>query len=286
MPPRWRSMDVPRVSRASRDDGPAPMSPAIPCDAPVEIWLLRGPPTPRQEALLGSWLPPEELLRIQASRLSPRRVERLLGWALLRAVLGVRLACPPASVRIARSPRGKPRLEGADADLGLQFNLSHTEGLVALAITVHCAVGIDVERLRPRPGWRRIAERRLATGERDALMALPEEQGSLAFLRCWSRKEALLKAAGTGIAGGLGSFEVGVGREVLGPIVHRPERFPGSWSVVDLEAGSGFVGAVALAGPARPLRLRDLKVRDLCSQGPGRPDSPLPATRDRPLPAG
>lgn len=187
------------------------------------------------------------------------RADRLQGWrdrqrfvvahAALRAILGRSLAIHPAEVRFAGGPGAKPSLEGAAGD-GLRFNLSHSYQLAVVALARRRDVGVDIERLRQSLPHEAIAAEFFSLAERAALAALPPGQRTRAFYRCWTRKEAFVKARGLGLRAPLGSFDV-----TLAP--GEPARLlacreagvdAGAWSLDDLDLPPGYVGAVAASG--------------------------------------
>jgi 4'-phosphopantetheinyl transferase len=84
----------------------------------------------------------------------------------------------------------------------LHFNLTHTDGLVAMAVCRHPRVGIDAEKLKVPP--LAVVERFFSPAEAAQLRALPPESQPRRFMQLWTLKEAYLKAVGTGLAGGLG----------------------------------------------------------------------------------
>lgn len=148
--------------------------------------------------------------------------------AALRALVGERVGLPPQSVELGYGPHGKP------AAPGVRFNLSHAGGVALIALAAEREVGVDLERVDRRST---AIERALTPGERAALGAGDRH---LALLRTWCRKEALAKAAGTGLG-------------------WAPERFdtsqPGPYRLADLDAPAGFVAALAVAGE-RPCTIR------------------------------
>jgi len=149
-----------------------------------------------------------------------------------------------ADVAIDYDARGKAHVRG-DA---LHFNLSHSGGALALAVSRSQSLGIDLEhRRRPRRVVE-LARRFFAPHEAEVLETLPEPERQDAFLRLWTRKEALVKAEGSGIAGGLhrAVFDIDDRGEVAGP----RDR---SWQVVPFEPAAGFQGAVAWRGAPRSL---------------------------------
>jgi 4'-phosphopantetheinyl transferase len=157
----------------------------------------------------------------------------------LREVLSACGAGDPAELRIARAPNGKPRLEQPGGD-SLRFSLSHSGGLVAVAVARGREVGVDIQETRPVRGLQAIADRRFTTAEATELRRLDGDEQLALFHRLWVRKEAYLKATGEGLGGSLASFDA------LAP------DLPGGWELTDLDVPDGYAGAVALApGPDR-----------------------------------
>jgi 4'-phosphopantetheinyl transferase len=177
-------------------------------------------------------LSPGERLRARRLRapLARRRfVMRRLG---LRAVLAEYSGADPARLTYRAGPYGKPALEG-----GPCFSLSHSGGLALCAVSPGREVGVDVERLRAVPEADRIVERVFSPAERRDYHALREAAPGSAFLRMWTRKEALLKALGVGF-----SDEEAVRR------APDPER----WEVHDLAGIDGHLAALAVACEGAP----------------------------------
>jgi 4'-phosphopantetheinyl transferase len=114
---------------------------------------------------------------------------------MVREVLGGYLNCPPESVPLVFEATGKPLIDGNP----LQFNLSHSERIAALAVSRVGRVGIDLEKRRAMDNAASLVERFFNPIEHAAYQALPEEQKDDAFFCMWTRKEAILKAIGQGI---------------------------------------------------------------------------------------
>ena len=176
----------------------------------------------------------------------------LAGRALTRNVLGGYLGCPPADVMLALTDSGKPyacRRGGAD----LRFNISHSGSVVALAVSVGVEVGVDVE-TEPPSDPASLAPIVLSTQELRAFEALPEALRPAAFVRCWTRKEALLKAAGTGLSSDPRLLTVGWGADPGGPVA-MPDSVV-RFAVRDIAVPAGASGSVALAAPAMAIEIR------------------------------
>jgi 4'-phosphopantetheinyl transferase len=157
--------------------------------------------------------------------------------SLLRDYAGV-------DVMIDYDARGKAHIRGDP----LHFNVSHSGGALALAVSRSQPLGIDLEHHRRPRRVTELAHRFFAPHEAQVLERLPEPERQIAFLGLWTRKEALVKAEGTGISGGLhrAVFDVEEQGEIGGP----RDR---SWQVLPFVPAPGFHGALAWRGPPRPV---------------------------------
>jgi len=134
----------------------------------------------------------------------------------------------------------------------LRFSLAHTEGLVALAVTLRSAVGIDVEPRSRRVTVHEIARRFFSPSEAAALDALPPEQQPDAFLDYWTLKEAYVKATGLGLHAPLERFSFA--RTSPPVIVFAPgiDDEPSAWQFARLDLGADHVAALAVRRPDPP----------------------------------
>ncbi|MFP8872997.1 MAG: 4'-phosphopantetheinyl transferase superfamily protein [Myxococcota bacterium] len=156
------------------------------------------------------------------------RLEFLTAHALVRRALSRHAAVEPSAWRFEVDDQGRPQLQDPPPQLRIDFNLSHTEGLVACAVTRSGQVGVDVECLDEERDVARIARRILGPCEQRWLQGLDDATRGLGLLDCWTLKEAHLKALGTGIRSPLSGleFEIGPGqaaRLLSGPVgSHAP----------------------------------------------------------------
>jgi 4'-phosphopantetheinyl transferase len=165
--------------------------------------------------------------------------------AWVRITLAGYLDVDPASLRFATGPHGKPFLVGAPIDL--RHNLSHAGDRALLAVALGHDVGVDIEceRAIDVPA---LSQRFFAPSESEAIRALPEAEQLQGFLRCWTRKEAFIKARGDGLAFPLSGFEVSLADAVSPQTLTACAADPGAllrWRVAGLPAESGYTAAVA-----------------------------------------
>jgi 4'-phosphopantetheinyl transferase len=182
--------------------------------------------------------------------LSPgHRDEFVLNHACVRALLSRYVSKPAERLVFDYSGRGKPSLRGAPS---LRFNLAHTRGRAALAVILEREVGIDVEAICPQLDAQRIARRFFSQQEQEFLQQLSGEKLDRAFFRCWTRKEAYVKARGEGLSIPLNQFDVSVMEDQPPALLStRPDPEEAKrWLLYDLPLAAGHAAALAVAATA------------------------------------
>ncbi|WP_417473041.1 4'-phosphopantetheinyl transferase family protein [Luteimonas mephitis] len=177
--------------------------------------------------------------RVLSKRRPDDRKLTALAYACHRLLLSAVLECAPWEVPLGRDARGCPVVAGDR----LLTSLSHAEGLVAIAVSPQGPVGIDIEPAARAGEMEEIAGRVCHPRELDALSALPGRQRERALLSLWVRKEALLKAAGIGMAVEMDRFEAPPDRALALPGNGRH----GTATIRLFDGGDRFLAAVAAA---------------------------------------
>ena len=145
-------------------------------------------------------------------------------------------------------PHGKPELVGPGEDI--PFNLAHTDGLALLAVAGSGRVGIDAEVVRFGIEMEDMSRRFFAPAEADEILALAPDARLAAFFACWTRKEAFVKALGTGLPVPLYRFQVTVRADQPARLVSVAWDEPNRWSLVDLgEPGVAATLAIEESAP-------------------------------------
>jgi 4'-phosphopantetheinyl transferase len=168
--------------------------------------------------------------------------------AALRWILGDRLGESPQRLEFAYGPHGKPELGEAWQNSAIRFNLAHSGDWAVAAVAENKRVGIDLEQHRSLPERQEIAKRHFSAREMAQLDALPEELQHDAFFRCWTRKEAYLKALGCGLSMALDAFDVSLlPDEPPALLAARDDpQAPICWRMAELRPAGGYVGAIAV----------------------------------------
>lgn len=197
----------------------------------------------RHAARFVSFLSAEEITRMNRLVRERDRAAFAVARGSLRTWLARYTGGQPADIAFAYGPDGKPELAGAP---DLKFNLSHSGAVAYLAIARR-AVGIDVEAGRPVRRLDAIAGRFFSKTECRFLADLPESDKNLAFLRGWTRKEALIKAHGGALFRNLTDFEVPLS-PLPTPVEIKEPKGDTVWTLADVSPDDGPVAAIAIAG--------------------------------------
>ncbi len=197
-------------------------------------------------------LSPDEHDRASRFRVDDARRHFILTRAALRSLLAAYLQKETDELSFGLTKYGKPFLAGPpDASMNnLRFNVSHADGLALLGFACQREIGVDVERIRPELDTWKLAERFFSAHERSALKNLNGEELQSAFFRCWSRKEAYIKARGEGLSLPLGQFDVSIApNESNALVATRPDGTEAArWIVRDLATRDlGTTGEYAAA---------------------------------------
>ncbi|MEU3020234.1 4'-phosphopantetheinyl transferase superfamily protein [Nocardiopsis sp. NPDC007018] len=203
--------------------------------------------------------------RQERFRLQADRDRHLLGRALSRLVLADRTGCAPERVAfelrcrscedkartgaqappgVREEPHGKPVPTGAA--LGWEVSVSHSGEWVVLALARETPVGVDVERVSEARDLAGLAGYALADSEQEAWKAMPEADRTAAFFGYWARKEALLKATGLGLSGGLRRVAVSAPDARARLLSWEGGGGPGAAWLSDLDGGPQYRAALAV----------------------------------------
>lgn len=187
-----------------------------------------------------SVLAPDELARAARFRFDRDRERFVRRRVLLRRVLALHTGAAPAELAYATNAYGKPTLVGHP---DLHFSASASGGRAVIAVGP-VELGVDVEQVVPSDDLDGVAVRFFAAEELAQLASVDD------FFRCWSRKEAYVKAVGQGLSFPLASFAVEVA-EAPHPRLLRSDRLPddlATATIVDLSS-PGFMAALVVRSP-------------------------------------
>ena len=195
----------------------ADLIPLAPGD--VHVWLT-APESITDSALLATyagWMNADETARHARFLFDRHRHQFLVARALVRSTLSRYAAVERPDWRFVKNQWGRPDIDPGHGLGDLRFNLSHTDGLVAVAVARgDPELGVDVEDTWRRSHTDQIAEHFFAPAEVQALRALPADRQHGRFFELWTLKEAYIKARGMGLAISLHAFAYALDDAAIG----------------------------------------------------------------------
>ena len=242
--PGWANRSVPLITNWLKAPGTITLD-----STRVHVWKFPLDLQDRAVSRLEDVLSRDEQRRARRFRFARHRVRFTVARGRLRILLGRYLGRAPEQVAFGYGQRGKPDLAGVE-DVRLAFNISHSRNIGIAAIALNRDVGIDVERIRSDTQFDKIAQRYFTRAEATSLQQFSETQQPAVFFRCWTLKEAYLKACGGGLTMGLDSLEVIISTNGKARVVGIRETAPQTrhWRFAELDPGEGYVASLAVTG--------------------------------------
>jgi 4'-phosphopantetheinyl transferase len=193
-----------------------------------------------------------EQRRAEQFKVERPRTQFIVARSTLRILLGNYLNTDPQSIVFETSEHGKPQLENAGSQI--EFNVSHSHNLALFVFCLRHPVGIDVEWLGRKVSHADIARRFFSLGEREQLDRFPEQERHDAFLECWTRKEAYMKARGFGLSRDPRTYSVLFSPPDNAALLedqHDPTA-PGAWAITALRPREEYCAALCCRAPLNP----------------------------------
>lgn len=224
----------------------------LPAAGTVSVVAFTLDPPPGVTQALRRVLADDERARADRFHFDKHRRRYIVGRGVLRHLLGAALGLAPGRIAFDYGPHGKPAVAGA----GLAFNLSNSSDLAVIALGGGSPLGVDVERLRAMDDADAIAQRFFSAPEVEAFRRLDPGDRDHGFFRCWTRKEAYIKAIGDGLTMPLDRFQVAFDRG-------QPSRFlaigddpseSSHWQLLHFDPAPGYLAALAVRGAEPEVR--------------------------------
>lgn len=213
----------------------------------VHVWQFRKTLVVGELCAFESLLAQDELERARRFHRTCDRETSIAARGLLRRLVGSYLGVAPGEVRFQYSKTGKPELHGHVVPGELQFSVAHSADVIVIACGRRRRVGVDVEEIHPDSAMGAIAEKFFRSAERAALDCLPPAEQVRASYRCWTRKEAYLKATGAGLSALPDVPDVSIGGEGTFDLIHDEQQNgeAACWLLQNLELQPGYAAALA-----------------------------------------
>jgi 4'-phosphopantetheinyl transferase len=211
-----------------------PPPPSWQLDDDVHVWSASLDQPADVAHQLTATLSQAELLKVSGTPFAQEQLRYSVGRGLLRQILAAYLKLEPAELAFRYGPHGKPALANGRASEFLQFNLSHSGSLAIYAVAWRRNLGVDVEEMARLPEADEIANTFFTEADKLSFHQASAQEKHAIFFDIWTRKEAISKCSGLGIADEESSQE-------------RSKQFDGK--LARLTPASGYTGTLAVEGP-------------------------------------
>ena len=222
-----------------------PSSPSLETGT-VHVWRIALSQEDDRLERFRSTLDLRELERAGRFHFDKHRRHFIVARGFLRSVVASYLGVQPQALQFEYGAYGKPALTSGHT---LRFNLSHSNEVALLAVALDAELGVDVEHIRPDFAGEDIARRYFSRAEVDVFNTLPPEERVAAFFRCWTRKEAYIKAIGKGFSQALDAFDVTLAPGVAPALLRAEDDEASRWWMSDVGVGEGYAGALIVERP-------------------------------------
>jgi len=211
----------------------------------IEVWQVRLDRDAGQVMQCEDLLSRDERLRAARFHFEYDRRRYTVARAVLRMLLGDRLDIAPAAIKFSYTKRGKPFV--AEPAARIHFNVSHSAERALYAISPSFRVGADIEYLNRDIDHESLADRFFTRAESAALQRLPASHRKRAFLACWTRKEAVVKALGDGLSLAFDQFEVTTALDAAPRVLEFAVKAHNvsDWALYSVNTNSNYVATVA-----------------------------------------
>lgn len=219
-------------------------------DDEVHLWRIDLSAVAPAEKRWQEILSPDERTRAARFHFERDRQHFTATRGLLRTILANYVGAGPADLVFRYSEKDKPSLDPHSSHDPVEFNVSHSGTAALLAFARGRALGVDIEIVRDDFDSAALAHRFFSRHEQSQLAALDPSEKYSGFFRCWTRKEAYIKAVGTGLSLPLDQFDVSLHpADEHALLATRPEASEAAeWSLREVPAGDGYVGALCVRG--------------------------------------
>lgn len=219
-------------------------------DHSVHVWAVELDDETFDSIQGHSLLSPDEQGRAARFKFERDRRRYIVAHFALHDILAGYLNAIAADLRFVEVQNGKPKLAPPFAIGGIEFNLSHSHERALIGVAQGREVGVDIEFVKADFPFSEVADRFFTAKEVAGLRALPVQLQRQAFYKCWTSKEAFLKAKGTGLSGKLDEVEIILGGDER---VRIDARVSG-WSLAALNPDVGYEAALVNANKAAPIQ--------------------------------
>lgn len=227
-------------------------------DDDIHVWRVSLKDTKSIGSYFIENLSKEEQERAESFHFEKDRIQYVVSHYALRYLLAAYVGCDANILQFEHNSFGKPFVKNSK----VSFNLSHSGNIALIAITQGIEVGVDVEKVEREIDYLNLAKSFFSQSEYMSILSAVNSEQLASFYRCWTGKEAIVKAYGKGLSIPLDSFSIDLG-------CHRPYQVVElkavmekriSWRLRSVEMDHNFFASIAYEDYKTNLLIRDWSV--------------------------
>jgi len=210
----------------------------------IDVWLCELKTLSSDTSKLYGILSDDERERANKLKVEDKKQQYVIARGTLRQRLGLLTNINPEDFVFEYLEHGKPVLNNDSRIADITFNISHSYDLALIAISQKQSIGIDIEKINHDSDHQALVTRFFSKAEQAEFNTLSEAIKAKAFCACWTRKEAFIKAIGSGITYGLGNFNVTVDPDIQMPMINLLKPSEETWSAINLPINDEYMACL------------------------------------------
>lgn len=224
----------------------------------MHVWQGHLDIGPEEQKKYMGVLSKDEKEKASKFRFSKDRIAYIASRGMLRVLSGHYLNCPPEDIIFEYEAHGKP---GYAHKTSLKFNVSHSGNMVIIGFLFDQVMGIDIEIIKDDFDVLDIGRNFFSKKEIAALNAIPKAMQHIAFYRCWTRKEAFIKAMGDGLSFPLDLFALSIDSDTTTSLLETSwdPKEKDQWELYSYIPADQYRAAIAIRGKINSLMINQWK---------------------------
>lgn len=224
----------------------------------IHVWRINFNAQLKAQRFFHDLLNPDEKDRVSKFRFAKDKRKFNISRGVLRILVGEYLEMDPQKVTFRYEKYGKPQLQH---ETRMKFNVSHSGDMAIIGFVKDYDIGVDIEHVKNDFNVLDLAENFFSRHEIEMLRTIPPKEQPLAFYRCWTRKEAFIKAEGSGLSFPLHEFTVSMTKDNEAKLEHtdwNPDA-KHQWSMFSFKPAQNYIAALAINDSATSFKVFDWK---------------------------
>ena len=210
----------------------------------IDVWLCDLKHLSSDINKFYAFLSDDERERANKLKIEDKKQQYIITRGILRQRLGLLANIDPEIFVFEYLQHGKPVLNNETRFADITFNISHSYDLALIAIYQKYHLGVDIEKINYESKHDHLVTRFFSMAEQSEFQTIQEANKAKAFCACWTRKEAFIKAIGSGVTYGLDTFDVTVDPDIHMPEINLLEPSEETWSAINLPVNDEYMACL------------------------------------------